>query len=89
MVDDKGDEVPADGETLGEVLMRGNNGMTGYFEDPVQTQETLAGGCYHSGDLAVRHSDGYIEIRPTRSGASGPRPSSSWPRVRMPPSRTS
>jgi fatty-acyl-CoA synthase len=63
VVDDQGDEVAADGETLGEVLMRGNNVMTGYFDDPEQTQETLAGGWYHSGDLAVRHADGYIEIR--------------------------
>ena len=43
--------------------MRGNNVMTGYFDDPEQTEETLAGGWYHSGDLAVRHPDGYIEIR--------------------------
>ena len=43
--------------------MRGNNVMTGYFDDPEQTEEALAGGWYHSGDLAVRHSDGYIEIR--------------------------
>jgi fatty-acyl-CoA synthase len=63
VVDDQGEEVAADGETLGEVLMRGNNVMTGYFEDPEQTAETLADGWYHSGDLAVRHPDGYIEIR--------------------------
>jgi fatty-acyl-CoA synthase len=63
VVDDHGQDVPADGETLGEVLMRGNNVMTGYFEDAGQTEETLAGGWYHSGDLAVRHPDGYIELR--------------------------
>ena len=63
VVDEQGEEVAADGETLGEVLMRGNNVMTGYFEDPEQTEETLAGGWYHSGDLAVRHPDGYIELR--------------------------
>ena len=63
VVDDQGREVPADGESLGEVLMRGNNVMTGYFEDPEQTRETLADGWYHSGDLAVRHPDGYIELR--------------------------
>jgi fatty-acyl-CoA synthase len=63
VVDDQGDEVAADGETLGEVLMRGNNVMTGYFDDEEQTAETLAGGWYHSGDLAVRHPDGYIELR--------------------------
>lgn len=63
VVDDDGAEVDADGETLGEVLMRGNNVMTGYFDDPEQTEESLAGGWYHSGDLAVRHPDGYIELR--------------------------
>ena len=63
VVDDQGDDVAADGETLGEVLMRGNNVMTGYFEDSEQTEETLADGWYHSGDLAVRHPDGYIELR--------------------------
>jgi fatty-acyl-CoA synthase len=63
VVDDQGNEVEADGATLGEVLMRGNTVMTGYFDDPQQTEETLAGGWYHSGDLAVRHPDGYIELR--------------------------
>ncbi len=63
VVDDHGEEVAADGETLGEVLMRGNNVMTGYFDAPEETAETLAGGWYHSGDLAVRHPDGYIELR--------------------------
>jgi fatty-acyl-CoA synthase len=43
--------------------MRGNNVMTGYFRDPEQTEETFAQGWYHSGDLAVRHADGYIELR--------------------------
>ena len=43
--------------------MRGNNVMTGYFKDREQTRQTLAGGWYHSGDLAVRHPDGYIELR--------------------------
>jgi len=63
VVDDKGVEVDADGATLGEVLMRGNTVMTGYFRDAQQTEETLTGGWYHSGDLAVRHPDGYIELR--------------------------
>jgi fatty-acyl-CoA synthase len=63
VVDDEGQEVPADGETLGEVLMRGNNVMTGYLDDPEQTEEALGDGWYHSGDLAVRHPDGYIELR--------------------------
>jgi fatty-acyl-CoA synthase len=63
VVDDQGRDVPADGRSLGEVLMRGNNVMTGYFESPEQTSEVFAGGWYHSGDLAVRHPDGYIELR--------------------------
>jgi fatty-acyl-CoA synthase len=63
VVDDDGQEVAADGETLGEVLMRGNNVMTGYLDDPEQTEEALGDGWYHSGDLAVRHPDGYIELR--------------------------
>jgi fatty-acyl-CoA synthase len=63
VIDDEGREVPADGETLGEVLMRGNNVMTGYLDDPEQTEEALGDGWYHSGDLAVRHPDGYIELR--------------------------
>jgi fatty-acyl-CoA synthase len=63
VVDDEGQEVPSDGETLGEVLMRGNNVMTGYLDDPDQTEEALGDGWYHSGDLAVRHPDGYIELR--------------------------
>jgi fatty-acyl-CoA synthase len=63
VVDDQGEEVAADGEALGEVLMRGNNVMTGYFDDPERTAEALTDGWYHSGDLAVRHPDGYIELR--------------------------
>jgi fatty-acyl-CoA synthase len=45
------------------VLMRGNTVMTGYFRAPEETEETLAGGWYHSGDLGVRHPDGYVELR--------------------------
>jgi fatty-acyl-CoA synthase len=63
VVDKQGRDVPADGRTLGEVLMRGNTVMSGYFRDPEQTDETLAGGWYHSGDLGVRHPDGYVELR--------------------------
>jgi fatty-acyl-CoA synthase len=63
VVDTAGREVEADGRTLGEVLMRGNNVMTGYFRDAEQTEQTLAGGWYHSGDLGVRHPDGYVELR--------------------------
>jgi fatty-acyl-CoA synthase len=63
VVDDDGLDVPADGATLGEVLMRGNTVMTGYFRDPEQTEVTFADGWYHSGDLGVRHADGYVELR--------------------------
>jgi fatty-acyl-CoA synthase len=56
-------DVPADGETMGEVLMRGNNVMLGYYENPKATAEAFAGGWFHSGDLAVMHPDGYIELR--------------------------
>jgi fatty-acyl-CoA synthase len=63
VVDSDGRDVACDGRTLGEVLMRGNNVMTGYFLDAEQTEETFAGGWYHSGDLAVRHPDGYVELR--------------------------
>jgi len=56
-------DVPPDGETMGEVVMRGNNVMKGYFEDPVATAAAFAGGWFHSGDLGVMHPDGYIELR--------------------------
>ncbi|MEM7031283.1 MAG: acyl-CoA synthetase [Chloroflexota bacterium] len=55
--------VPADGETIGEIFMRGNNVMMGYLKNPTATAEAFAGGWFHSGDLAVMHSDGYVEIR--------------------------
>jgi fatty-acyl-CoA synthase len=63
VVDDAGHDVPADGIAMGEVLMRGNNVMSEYFRDREQTETTFEGGWYHSGDLAVRHPDGYIELR--------------------------
>ena len=56
-------DVPADAETLGEVMMRGNNVMAGYYRDPEATAQALRGGWFHSGDLAVVHPDGYIELR--------------------------
>ena len=55
--------VPADGRTMGEVMMRGSVTMKGYFKNPSATDEALAGGWYHSGDLAIVHPDGYIELR--------------------------
>jgi fatty-acyl-CoA synthase len=63
VVDDRMADVPLDGETLGEVVMRGNNVMTGYFEQPDATAEAFRGGWFHSGDIAVWHPDGYIELR--------------------------
>jgi fatty-acyl-CoA synthase len=55
--------VPPDGATMGEVLMRGNIVMKGYLKNPKATGEAFAGGWFHSGDLAVTHPDGYIEIK--------------------------
>jgi fatty-acyl-CoA synthase len=58
-----GEDVPRDGSTIGEVLIRGNNVMLGYYKDPVATQAAVTDGWLHTGDLAVMHSDSYIEIR--------------------------
>ena len=55
--------VPWDGETQGEVFMRGNIVMKGYLKNPATTEQSFAGGWFHSGDLAVCHPDGYIQIR--------------------------
>jgi fatty-acyl-CoA synthase len=55
--------VPADGQTMGEVFFRGNIVMKGYLKNPRATDEALAGGWFHSGDLGVLHPDGYIELR--------------------------
>jgi fatty-acyl-CoA synthase len=63
VVDSEMRDVPADGETLGEVIMRGNNAMKGYFNDPEATERAFRGGWFHSGDLGVMHPDGYIELR--------------------------
>ena len=63
VVDAEMRDVPADGRTLGEVVMRGNNTMKGYFADPEATERAFRGGWFHSGDLAVMHPDGYIELR--------------------------
>ena len=56
-------DVPADGQTMGEIVMRGNNVMSGYFRDDDATAKAFAGGWYHSGDLGVMHPDGYVELR--------------------------
>jgi fatty-acyl-CoA synthase len=63
VVDEQMRDVPADGATMGEVCMRGNNVMAGYFEDPEATAVAFRGGWFHSGDAAVVHPDGYIELR--------------------------
>jgi len=55
--------VPRDGETIGEIMFRGNIVMKGYLKNPAASQQAFAGGYFHSGDLAVCHPDGYIEIR--------------------------
>jgi fatty-acyl-CoA synthase len=56
-------DVPADGATMGEVVMRGNNVMQGYYRDPEATAAAFTGGWFHSGDLAVMHPDRYFELR--------------------------
>ena len=56
-------EVPHDGETLGEIVVRGNVVMEGYYDDPEATTTAMRGGWFHSGDAAVVHPDGYVEIR--------------------------
>ncbi len=58
-----GAEVPADGESIGEIVYRGNIVMKGYFKDVDSTAAAFAGGWFHSGDLAVKHPDGYAKIR--------------------------
>ncbi len=56
-------EVPADGETIGEIMFRGNITMKGYLKNKAATQEAFAGGWFHSGDLAVKYPDGYVKIK--------------------------
>jgi fatty-acyl-CoA synthase len=63
VVDDEMTDVPRDGVTIGEIVMRGNNVMTGYFADEKATAEAFRGGALHSGDLGVMHPDGYVELR--------------------------
>ncbi len=63
VVDDNMNDVPDDAETMGEVVMTGNNVMKGYFNDPEATAEAFRGGWFHSGDIGVMHPDGYIELR--------------------------
>jgi len=55
--------VPQDGETMGEIMFKGNIAMKGYLKNPKATQEAFAGGWFHSGDLAVQYPDGYFKIK--------------------------
>ena len=63
VVDEAGVPVPADGMTIGEIVVRGNVVMEGYYRDAEATQRAMEGGWFHSGDGAVVHPDGYVEIR--------------------------
>jgi fatty-acyl-CoA synthase len=62
-VDPSGSEVPADGTTTGEIVVRGNVVMQGYYNDPEATARSIRGGWFHTGDAAVVHADGFMEIR--------------------------
>ena len=63
VVDESGREVPRDGQTLGEIVVRGNVVMKGYYNDPEATAKTIRDGWMHTGDAAVVHPDGYAEVR--------------------------
>ena len=63
VVDTQGNDVPRDGVTQGEIIARGNVVMAGYYNDPEATEKALRGGWFHTGDAAVVHPDGYVEIR--------------------------
>jgi fatty-acyl-CoA synthase len=63
VIDENGQDVPWDGETLGEIVVRGNVVMKGYYNDPEATARAFEGGWFHSGDGAVIHPDGYVEVR--------------------------
>ncbi|NMG41661.1 AMP-binding protein [Chelativorans sp. ZYF759] len=63
VVDETGADVPMDGASLGEIVLAGNTLMAGYYQDAETTEKAFEGGVFHTGDLAVRHPDGNIEIR--------------------------
>jgi fatty-acyl-CoA synthase len=63
VIDASGKEVPSDGETLGEIVIRGNNVTIGYYRDEAATHAAESGGWFRTGDLGVRFPDGYIELR--------------------------
>jgi fatty-acyl-CoA synthase len=62
VMDEELREVPMDGATIGEIVARGNNVMDGYYKQPEETAKAMHGGWFHTGDLAVVHADGYIEV---------------------------
>jgi fatty-acyl-CoA synthase len=66
VVDDEMNDVPLDGETMGEIVMRGNMVMKGYLDNEMATEATFKGGWFHSGDVAVWHPDGRVEVRDRR-----------------------
>jgi fatty-acyl-CoA synthase len=80
VVDEDMNDVPADGETMGEIVMRGNNVMKGYFEDQEATAEAFRGDWFHSGDLGVMQPDGYVQLRDRAKDVvvSGGRTSPPW-----------
>jgi fatty-acyl-CoA synthase len=63
VVDAREEDVPADGVTIGEVVVRGNDVMLGYYRDEEATENAFRGGHFHTGDLGVMHPDGYVELR--------------------------
>jgi fatty-acyl-CoA synthase len=63
VIDADGEGVPADGQALGEIVVRGNVVMSGYYNDPEATERAMGDGWFHTGDAAVVHPDGYVEIR--------------------------
>jgi fatty-acyl-CoA synthase len=63
VLDEDGNDVPADGEAIGEIAVSGNDVMLGYYRDEEATREVTRSGCFLTGDLAVMHPDGYVEIR--------------------------
>ncbi len=62
VMDEAMQSVPRDGQTVGEIMIRGNTVMKGYYKNPQATAEAFKGGWFHSGDIAFRHPDGYIKI---------------------------
>src|SRR5205814_6808075 len=63
VVDEEGHDMPQNGEAIGEIIVRGNAVMKGYYKDAEATGEAMRGGWFHTGDAAAVHSDGYVEIR--------------------------